>query len=246
MAIQIVKIEDLDVSKISFSYKESKDKKTIEYFWMNYNGAPVYIQFPKSRPLFKGASDYNDMKKFSVNIDLTHTPEILEKTKKIDEMCQEFAKVTLKKLTGFKKGYNELVKYRKINDEPIESISVYNKDNEEWHNPMLAFKIDFTKGTFISGKKPVEIDEFNVKKYFSRDNEFLTIINYYGYIGASTGYGLTNKMIKTKIWVDDNPGIRFVDESDAEDTQDTQDSDGDTKMENLSDEEIVITDDEAQ
>jgi len=241
---KIVKIEDLDISQVSFVYKPQKKGAETgskgDFFWLNYKNAPVLIQFPKDRPLFKGASDFKDNKNFTVSYEIADKPEILQKMKKLEEMCQTFAKENLKSLKISKKMFKPLVKYRGINGEPTKDVSVYENDTEKWQDPMLTFRIDFEKSEFIHDKKKVKVDSDNIQKYLSRSNEFLTIVNYYGWV-ASDSYGITGKMIKTKVWGDTNAnGITFLDESDIEENEAMQVDDSDSDDEN-----IVISDDDS-
>lgn len=244
----VVKIEDLDTSKISFSFKlNTKENVNCQFFWMNYNGKPVNIQMPKHFPMFAGASDYQNDNKFGMCMDLTDYPRILEKIKTINELIKTFAENTLKKsIKGFsKRTFTPSLKYHNIDGEHIDGISVYNSDEEKWQNPHIGFKIDFAKSEFYHDKKKIDFEQgdktpeenvrLNVKKWLSRNNEILTILNCYGYVTSSM-YGLTLKMAKTKVYGDSNATIDFVDNSDS----DTIDSDGDTKMDKVSDDEQIV------
>lgn len=243
-----VKIEDLDVSKLSFSYKpNNKEDKKADFFWMNYGGKQVNIQFPKSSLLFGGASDYQNDGKFSVSIDIAYTPEVVEKFKKIEEMVKEFAKEKLKSLKMSKKQFTHLIKYREIDGEHIDSISVFDSETEKWQNPFLTFKIDFSKSEFVHEKKKIDVTPENIKMWLSRNNEILPVVSYYGYVTA-TQYGLTNKMMKTKIYGDSNTNkIQFLDTSDVEsNSENVVDSDGDSKMVENTHEHIIVSSDEEE
>lgn len=250
----VVKIEDLDTSKISFSFKlNTKENVNCQFFWMSYNGKPVNIQMPKHFPMFAGASDYQNDNKYGMCMDLAEYPLILEKLQAISDAIKAFGESVLKKsIKGFsKRTFTPIIKYHNIDGQHIDGISVFNADEDKWQNPHVAFKIDFGKSEFLHGKTKIDFSEgsgtpednvrLNVKKWLSRNSEILTILNCYGYVTSSL-YGLTLKMAKTKVYGDSNTTMDFVDNSDTEmeDVENHQDNDEQILISSDSDSDVPV------
>jgi hypothetical protein len=255
MSFKVIKIEDLDVSKITMSLPRkapSKDARC-KFFNFNYDNKPILIQFPREKALF-GAVNYQGGENYSTSLDLKEYPEITKKLVAIDDLCEKFVLDNLKefyKKTGkdaeaiARLNHKKIVKYKKDKETELEDLS----------EPFMSYKINFGSKYWLDvgdGPEEVTLDADNVKDVITTKSEILPIINVYGWV-ASGNNGLTCKIQQAKVWSLASGGaVAFIDENEelpeTSDKIDIQVQEDDSESESVLVEEqevtIAVSDDE--
>lgn len=185
MTEHIIKVEEVDLSKITFStIKKGGNMKSVKIY---YDKKPFYLALPSLKIPY-GASDYNGDCKFNVDVSLNKSEEKLIKLlRDIDEYIKNYA------LENSKELFEKPRDMRLINEVYKSNI----RENNKGYDPIMRIKIKkdknekYTANIFNDKKEKVELRDDNIKEVISKGMVMKSIIECLGIWVNGSGFGLS-------------------------------------------------------